>query len=65
MIPKNILMVFDLSPVQIKAKKANKKYEPMQKGDVKETFSDSTKIKSLTGYDHYKSLDYGITKFVK
>ncbi len=46
-------------------KKANKKYEPMQKGDVKETFSDSTKIKSLTGYDHYKSLDYGITKFVK
>ena len=47
------------------AKTAFKKMNQLQKSDFKETLPDSTKMISLTnGHNHYKSLNYGITKFV-
>ena len=46
-------------------KKATKRFEPMQKGDVEVTYSNSDKIKSLTAFNDSTTLDYGISKFVE
>ena len=44
--------------------KAIKNFEKMQKGDVKETFSDSKLIEEWTGYKPNTSIEVGVKKFV-
>ncbi len=44
--------------------KASKKFMPMQKGDIKATFSDSTQLQKLTGFKPSTSLEVGIKEFV-
>ena len=45
-------------------KKALKKMMPMQMGDVKKTFSDISKLKSL-GYNPKIKIEEGVDKFIK
>ena len=45
-------------------KKAEIDYQPMQDGDVVETYADIDAIKSLTGYSPTTSIEEGIPKFV-
>ena len=45
--------------------KANKKYLPMQPGDVTITYADITKSKKILEYDPLTNFDNGISKFVK
>jgi len=44
---------------------ANKVYLPMQPGDVKATFSDSTSLKKWTGFHPQTPIKLGIKKFVE
>jgi UDP-glucuronate 4-epimerase len=46
-------------------KKAIRNYMPMQKGDVAETWADTSLLKDLTGYISKTNFDDGITHFVK
>ena len=46
-------------------KKAIKKMMPMAKGDVLITYADTSKAKSLLGYNPKVSLEEGINKFIK
>ncbi|HLP79974.1 MAG TPA: NAD-dependent epimerase/dehydratase family protein [Acidobacteriota bacterium] len=46
-------------------KEVKKNYLPMQKGDVTQTFSDTTKAKMLYGYEPKVSLQEGIGKFAE
>jgi len=45
--------------------KANKKYLPMQPGDVTITYADITKSRKILEYDPLTAFDNGISKFVK
>ena len=47
------------------SKKAIKNYMPMQKGDVAETWADTSLLKDLTGHISKTNFDDGITHFVK
>lgn len=44
--------------------KAKKKFLPIQKGDVKATCADTSKLHKLIGYSPKTSLDYGVKKFI-
>ena len=44
--------------------KAIKKFEPMQMGDVKSTFADTSNIEEWIGFKPRTDLKYGINKFV-
>lgn len=46
-------------------KRAEKKYLPMQPGDVNKTVSDITKARKLLGYNPQTSFEEGIRKFVE
>ncbi len=46
-------------------KKARRNYLPMQLGDVKETWSDCTLLKELTGYQPNTKVRTGINKFIE
>ena len=46
-------------------KKAKKILKPMQKGDVKFTYADTTKLNSWVGYKSKISIEEGINKFAK
>lgn len=46
-------------------KKAIRKYMPMQKGDVPETWADNSLLNSLTGYSPNTDLYEGVDQFVK
>ena len=46
-------------------KKANINFEPMQPGDVRETFADIDLIRDELGYSPKTSIDIGIPKFVE
>jgi len=46
-------------------KKAEMTLEPMQKGDVKETFADISAIQALTGFEPSTSIEEGLPKFVE
>jgi UDP-glucuronate 4-epimerase len=45
-------------------KKANKKYYPMQDGDVKVTYASIDKLQRVIGFSPSTSLDFGVSKFV-
>ncbi|WP_289644255.1 GDP-mannose 4,6-dehydratase [Maribacter aestuarii] len=45
-------------------KKATKNFMPMQDGDVKVTFADTTKLNKVTGYKPKTDLKKGLSKFV-
>ena len=49
----------------VTGKKAIKKMMPMAKGDVLITYADTSKAKSLLGYNPQVSLEEGIHKFVE
>ena len=44
--------------------KAIKKFEPMQMGDVKSTYADTSKIEEWIGYKPKTELNFGINKFI-
>ncbi len=44
--------------------KAKKKYLPIQKGDVKATCADTSKLHNFIGYTPKTSIDFGIKKFI-
>lgn len=46
-------------------KKAVKEYLPMQKGDVKTTFADTSRLKKDFGYSPQTSLETGVNEFAK
>ena len=46
-------------------KKADINFEPMQPGDVRETFADIDLIRNELGYKPQTSIDIGIPKFVE
>ena len=46
-------------------KRANKKYLPMQAGDVRSTWASNEYLKSLTGYTPNTTLSTGLREFVK
>jgi len=46
-------------------KKAQKNFVEMQKGDVKNTLSDSSKIKKWIDFSPNTDINYGIEKFAK
>jgi UDP-glucuronate 4-epimerase len=46
-------------------KKANKKFLPMQPGDVYSTFADISKLNELIGYKPTTTIQQGLSKFVK
>ncbi len=45
-------------------KKANKNYMPLQKGDVKQTLSNTNLLKNITGYKAKTNYKLGIKKFI-
>lgn len=45
-------------------KSADIEFLPMQPGDVKETYSDVTATKELTGYEPTTNINVGVPKFV-
>ena len=45
-------------------KKAIKNMKPMQAGDVKVTYADTTDLRSIAGFAPHTKLDDGVTKFV-
>ena len=45
-------------------KEAIKKYLPMQQGDVYQTYADTSRLESETGYKPKVSLHEGITRFM-
>ena len=45
-------------------KKAKVNFKPLQKGDVYETYADTSKIYKLTGYKSITDIDIGISNFV-
>ena len=45
-------------------KKAKINLKPLQKGDVYETYADTSKINKLTGYKSKTDIDTGISNFV-
>lgn len=46
-------------------KKAEINFMPMQPGDVKETFADTSKAKELLGYEAKVDVEEGVKKFIK
>ncbi len=46
-------------------RKAEKKYKPMQDGDVNKTFADITRAKEILGYNPTTSLSAGLMSFLK
>ena len=46
-------------------KKAIRNYMPLQKGDVKQTLSDTKLLKKITGYNPKTNYKLGIKKFLK
>lgn len=46
-------------------KKADKQFLPMQSGDVKNTFSNITKIKDWVGFEPKTNIDQGLKKFIE
>ena len=44
--------------------KAIKEFLPMQKGDVKETYSDTIKLEEWIGFKPNTSIKYGVNEFV-
>ncbi|MDB4164438.1 GDP-mannose 4,6-dehydratase [Flavobacteriaceae bacterium] len=61
--PVNLLRFIQVLEKKL-GKKALKKMMPMQMGDVKKTFSDISKLKSL-GYNPKIKIDEGVDKFIK
>ena len=45
-------------------KKAKKKFLPLQRGDIRTTLSDTSKLRKLTNYKPDTSISYGINKFI-
>lgn len=45
--------------------KAKKKFLPIQKGDVKATCADTSKLFNLIGYSPKTSVEYGVKKFIE
>ena len=45
-------------------KKARKNFMPLQKGDVKQTLSNTTLLKQITGYNPKTNYKLGIKKFL-
>ena len=56
------IMKREVSPL---GKEAIKEYLPMQKGDVFQTYADTTKLEQETGYKPKISLHEGITRFIE
>jgi UDP-glucuronate 4-epimerase len=48
---------------KVLGKKAQKQFEPMQPGDVKQTFADISKAKRLLGYKPHTNIEQGLTYF--
>ncbi len=44
---------------------AQKKFMPMQKGDVKRTYADTTKLEEVANYSPVTSIEKGVNSFVK
>ena len=61
--PENLGVFIDLLEKHI-GKKAIRKYEPLQVGDVLSTYADIDNLNRLTGYVPTTSLDAGLGKFV-
>lgn len=59
------LMDFIKEMEQALGKEAIKEYLPMQKGDVFQTYADTTKLEQETGYKPQISLHEGITRFIE
>lgn len=59
------LMDFINEMEQALGKEAIKEYLPMQKGDVYQTYADTTKLESETGYKPQINLHEGIKRFIK
>ena len=59
------LMDFISTLENLLGKKANKKFLPMQSGDVYSTFADISKLNELIGYKPTTTIQQGLSKFVK
>jgi UDP-glucuronate 4-epimerase len=59
------LMDFISTLENLLGKKANKKFLPMQPGDVYSTFADISKLNELIGYKPTTTIQQGLSKFVK
>jgi len=59
-----LLHVVDLLEETL-GKKAIKQLEPMQDGDVKDTFADISAIRNELGFNPTTSIDVGIPRFVR
>jgi len=47
------------------SKKADIKFEPMQLGDIKESYADIKQSKKILGFEPTTNIDVGIKKFVE
>ncbi len=59
------LMEFISTLEKLLGKEANKKFLPMQPGDVYSTYADISKLNKLIGYKPTTSIEEGLAKFVK
>ena len=59
------LMEFISTLEKLLGKEANKKFLPMQPGDVYSTYADISKLNELIGYKPTTSIEEGLAKFVK
>ena len=62
--PEELMHMIDVLETEL-GKKAARKPEPMQPGDVKETFADLTAIKADYGFEPKTSIEVGLPKFVQ
>ncbi len=59
------LLEFISTLEKLLGKEANKKFLPMQPGDVYSTYADISKLNNLIGYKPTTSIEEGLAKFVK